>query len=289
MGAIAFSDLDGTLLDLVTYSCEVARPAVELLRARGIPLVLCSSKTRAEMEHYRRELALDTPFIVENGSAIFIPEGCLDEGGPPEGLVQGFSVIELGLGVGEIRARLAGILGELGLDLRGYADLSPPEIGRRTGLDEEGVRRASQREYSETLLQESFNPETLDRLQKALASRGLSGVAGSRFFTVTGRGADKGRATRLARKLYQLQDPSLISVGIGDGANDGPMLAEVDLPYLVQKPDGTWAEMEIEIARLVRVDGVGPAGFRKMVGAIVEEKLLESIAQGGVLHRCDVP
>ncbi len=268
MAALVFSDLDGTLLDLETYSCEEARPAVELLRTRGIPLVLCSSKTRAEIEHHRRELGLDSPFIVENGSAIFIPEGCLDQGGPPGGSRQGRSVIELGLGVGEVRVRLAGLLGELGLDLRGYADLSPPEIRRRTGLDEEGVRRASQREYSETLVQESFNPEALDCLRNALASRGLSGVAGSRFFTVTGQGADKGRATRLVRSLYRLQDPSLTSIGFGDGPNDSPMLAEVDLPYLVQKPDGTWAGMETEIARLVRVDGVGPAGFRKVIGEL---------------------
>lgn len=251
MAAIVFSDLDGTLLALETYSCEEARPAVELLRSRGIPLVLCSSKTRAEIEHHRRELALDAPFIVENGSAIFIPAP------------QGCSVIELGLPVAEVRRRLAGLRGELGLDLRGYADLSLAEIRGLTGLDEEGARRASRREYSETLLEGSFTPQALDRLQEALAARGLSGAAGSRFVTVTGRGADKGQATRLLRDLYRRQDPSLISVGLGDGLNDGPMLAAVDLPYLVQKPSGAWAEMDVP--RLVRVEGVGPAGFCKVI------------------------
>lgn len=251
MAAIVFSDLDGTLLALETYSCEEARPAVELLRSRGIPLVLCSSKTRAEIEHHRRELALDAPFIVENGSAVFIPAG------------QGLSVIELGLPVVEIRRRLAGLRTELGLALRGYADLSLAGIRRLTGLDEEAARRASRREYSETLLEESFTPEALGRLQEALAACGLSGAAGSRFVTVTGHGADKGQATRLLRDLYLRQDPSLISVGLGDGPNDGPMLAEVDLPYLVRKPSGAWAE--VDVPRLVRVEGVGPAGFCKVI------------------------
>lgn len=254
MSAVVFSDLDGTLLDLDTYSCEEARPAVELLRSRGIPLVLCSSKTRAEIEHHRRELALDDPFIVENGSAVLIPgrEGC--------------SVIELGLPVGEIRRRLAGVRAELGLELRGYADLPLSEIRRLTGLDEEAARRASLREYSETLLQESFTPEGLARLQAALAARGLSGEAGSRFVTVTGRGAGKGRATRLLVELIRRQSPSLISVGLGDGPNDGPMLAAVDLPCLVQKPSGAWAG--IDVPRLARVEGPGPTGFRKVIEEI---------------------
>jgi mannosyl-3-phosphoglycerate phosphatase family protein len=254
VAAIVFSDLDGTLLTLETYSCEEARPAVELLRSRDIPLVLCSSKTRAEIEHHRRELALDAPFIVENGSAIFIPAG------------QGCSVIELGLPAAEIRRRLADLRSEPGLDLRGYADLPLDEIRQRTGLDEEAARRASRREYSETLLQESVTPAALDRLQEALAACGLSAAGGSRFVTVTGCGADKGQATRLLLDLYRRRDPSLISVGLGDGPNDGPMLAEVDLPYLVQKPSGAWAE--IDVPRLVRVEGVGPAGFRKVIGEL---------------------
>lgn len=254
MAAVVFSDLDGTLLDLQTYSCEEARPAVELLRSRGVPLVLCSSKTRAEIEHHRRELALDAPFIVENGSAVLIPAR---EGG---------SAIELGLPVAEIRRRLADLRGELGLALRGYADLPQAEIRRLTGLDEEAAQRASRREYSETLLQERFTPEALERLQDALAARGLSGAAGSRFVTVTGRGADKGRAARLLLDLYRRRDPSLLSIGVGDGPNDGPMLEAVDRPYLVRKPSGDWAGMDVP--RLVRVEGIGPAGFRKVIGEL---------------------
>lgn len=254
MAAVVFSDLDGTLLALDTYSCEEARPAVEILRSRGIPLVLCSSKTRAEIEHHRRELALDAPFIVENGSAVFIPAR------------QGYSMIELGLPVGEVRRRLVDLRGELGRDLRGYADLSPAEIRRLTGLDEKAARRASLREYSETLLEESFMPDALDRLQEALSACGLCGSAGSRFVTVTGRGADKGRATRLLLDLFRRQDPSLISVGLGDGPNDGPMLTAVDLPYLVKKPSGAWAGMDVP--RLVRVEGAGPAGFCQVIAKL---------------------
>ena len=72
---ILFSDLDGTLLDQADYSFAAAKPALGVIRARGIPLVLCSSKTRVEIEEQRRRLNNDHPFIAENGGGIFIPRG----------------------------------------------------------------------------------------------------------------------------------------------------------------------------------------------------------------------
>src|SRR5262245_16745201 len=72
-GLLVFTDLDGCLLDEHTYSWERARPALEALRARGVPLLLCSSKTRSEMEALARELGLAWPYVVENGGAFVIP------------------------------------------------------------------------------------------------------------------------------------------------------------------------------------------------------------------------
>lgn len=71
---LIISDLDGTLLDARTYSFEEARPALELIRRNDLPLILCSSKTRAELEVWRNRLENHHPFITENGGGIFIPE-----------------------------------------------------------------------------------------------------------------------------------------------------------------------------------------------------------------------
>lgn len=68
---IVITDLDGTLLDQ-TYSFEGARPAITLLKEKRVPVVLCSSKTRPEIELYRERLGFKDPFIVENGGAIYI-------------------------------------------------------------------------------------------------------------------------------------------------------------------------------------------------------------------------
>jgi len=68
---LIFSDLDGTLLDEDTYSFQEATEAIEFLKEKEIPLILCSSKTRFEMELYREKMDIMTyPFIPENGGAI---------------------------------------------------------------------------------------------------------------------------------------------------------------------------------------------------------------------------
>ncbi|MBP1733392.1 MAG: mannosyl-3-phosphoglycerate phosphatase, partial [Deltaproteobacteria bacterium] len=67
---VIFTDLDGTLLDSMTYSFEPARPALRKLKDLGIPLIICSSKTRLEIERYRQEFGSLYPFVAENGGGI---------------------------------------------------------------------------------------------------------------------------------------------------------------------------------------------------------------------------
>jgi HAD superfamily hydrolase (TIGR01484 family) len=85
---IVFTDLDGTLLD-ESYSFAAAQPALRKTAELDIPLVLCSSKTRREIEHYRKKLGNSHPFISENGGGIFIPEGYF----PDESVLETFSPI----------------------------------------------------------------------------------------------------------------------------------------------------------------------------------------------------
>jgi len=75
MKQIVFTDLDGTLLDPITYSYEKSLTGINWLKESGIPIVFCSAKTRAEQEIYRRKLGISHPFVVENGGAIFVPQG----------------------------------------------------------------------------------------------------------------------------------------------------------------------------------------------------------------------
>jgi len=75
---LIFTDLDGTLLDHDTYGWEEALPALDLCRRLGVPVILVSSKTRAEMDVLQNRLGLSAPFISENGGGIFFPKAILN-------------------------------------------------------------------------------------------------------------------------------------------------------------------------------------------------------------------
>ena len=76
---IIFSDLDATLLDHYTYSFIPAEEALKLASVKGIDIIFTTSKTRVEIDIYRKKLGNKNPFIAENGGALFIPERSFDE------------------------------------------------------------------------------------------------------------------------------------------------------------------------------------------------------------------
>jgi mannosyl-3-phosphoglycerate phosphatase len=68
---LVFTDLDGTLLDIHTYDWQPAMPWLDRLQDYQIPVILCSSKTAAEVIAIQQDLGLEgLPFIAENGAVI---------------------------------------------------------------------------------------------------------------------------------------------------------------------------------------------------------------------------
>ncbi|MCB2190747.1 MAG: HAD-IIB family hydrolase [Deltaproteobacteria bacterium] len=266
MGLVIFSDLDGTLLDHHTYSYQPALPALQELKSRGIPLVLCSSKTRAEMLPLHAELGLQAPIITENGGGVFAPEGNpVAKGDPWQNAGEGWRVLEIGLPITEVRGRLAAFKDKLGL--KGFADLSDREVAKITGLSKEQAARAREREFNEPLL-----PPGDDKAAKALsdaaAEAGLQLTQGGRFWHCLG-GGDKGKAVRLLSVLYAKHDPELRTMALGDAPNDLSMLQAVERPVLVAQHGGSHAEMALE--GLIKEPLAGPAGFNHAVLAALEE------------------
>lgn len=258
---VIFTDLDGTLLDYDTYSCEVVAPLVARLNKAEIPVVFCSSKTRAEQEVYRRRLGLDSPFIVEDGGAIFIEAGYFPFPYDYHRLTKGYQVIEMGIPYREIRRLLREIRQRSKLAFRGFGDMDAAQVAGLTGLDLAQARLARKRDYEETLDLSGSEQEirlVLGEIEKA----GLRWTRGSRFYGVTG-GNDKGMAARILAGLFNRKLGRTKTIGLGDSPSDVPMLAEVDVPLLVQKPGGYWEK--VELPGLRRVDGVGPQGWVKAV------------------------
>jgi mannosyl-3-phosphoglycerate phosphatase len=263
---VLFTDLDESLLGSTTYSFEPAREALELLRSRGIPLVLVSSKTRAEMEPLRFRLNHSDPFIVENGGGLFIPAGLFDF--PPRDAVlrDGYQAIELSAPYAVLRTALKEIAQALGRPLRGFGDMTPEEIAQRTGLSQPEAFLAKQRDYDEPFLVEA-PPELIEAVQREAMTRGLSCTRGGRFYHLTGKN-NKGQACRLLADCYRRHlchdGRPLMTVGIGDSLNDLSMLVAVDRPVLVQKPDGSY-DPEVRPANLTLAPGIGPTGWNRAV------------------------
>jgi len=264
---VIFTDLDGTLLDQETYSYDKALPSIEHLRSQAVPIIFCSAKTRAEQEVYRRELQINDPFIVENGGAVFISQGYFQFNFEYHKAKDGYQVIELGIPYHQIREILAQVRYDTGVNFRGFGDMSAEEVASLTSLDLEVAQRAKAREYDETLNLEG-TPDEINNVLNAIKGKGLNHTSGGRYYDVAGQN-DKGKATRILVELFNRKSGKIRTIAIGDSPNDVPMLSAVDIPVLVQKPGGTWEE--IDIPHLRRVEGIGPEGWARAIKEIIEQ------------------
>jgi mannosyl-3-phosphoglycerate phosphatase len=263
---VVFTDLDGTMLDRLTYSYEDSLPAIERLRQRGVPLVFCSAKTFAEQTDLRRELSANEPFIVENGAAIFIPVGYFSVILPPHRHLAEHLVIEFGKSYQEIRRILERIRREQGLKFYGYGDMTVAEVMLETGLDEAAAGRAMQRDYEETVRFTGSADENRAALL-AIRAAGLEYARGARAYGVHG-GGDKGKAATLLADIFRRELGTVTTVGIGDSFNDKPLLAAVDKPFLVRNTDGVWSD--VDVPNLRRVAAIGPVGFRHVIDELCD-------------------
>ena len=255
---IIISDLDGTLLDSTSYSFAAAQPALEVIRARRIPLVLCSSKTRAEIEGYRQRLNNRHPFISENGGGIFIPRGYFSASFEAEAF-DGYSLIKLGTPYAEIRSRFVRLREQFGARVRGFADMTDEEVAALTGLCRDEARLSKQRDFDEPFV---FDGAPDERFLQAIEESGLRWTQGQ-FFHIMGN-HDKGRAVNLLKALYQHEYGTVASIGLGDSLNDLQMLQAVDQPVLVRHADGSH-DARIAVPDLLKTRLAGPAGWNEAV------------------------
>lgn len=261
---IIFTDLDGTLLNPKTYSFEEAAPALALIIERDIPLILCSSKTRTEMEVYRKRLRNKHPFIVENGAALYLPQGYFPF---PTGSVGGrdYIVSEFGIPYREIRRNFVSLRERLGVSVKGFGDMSVEEIAKVTGLSSDEAALARDREYGEPFI---FEQRPDDRFLSAIEERGLRWTQGKLYYIMGNY--DKGKAIRRLKSWYQSEYGKLMTIGLGDGLNDLPLLSEVDRPVLIPKEDGSY-DPRIELPGLMKAEGIGPAGWNRAILELLKE------------------
>ncbi len=229
---LVISDLDGTLLDARTYDWGAARPALGQLKEAGWPLVWATSKTRAEVEYWRDQMGITDPFIVENGGALYIPEGYFPQAPRGSRRRGGYHVIEFGRPYADVVATLAEAAEEAGCEVRGFNDVSVAELAVITRLPLRLAVMAKQREYDEPF--EILSTGT-SRLLEAIDRRGMRWTRGDRFYHING-GSDKAGAVERLVAAYREIYGEVHTIGVGDGHNDARFLAAVDLPVVIQSP-----------------------------------------------------
>ncbi len=266
--AIIFTDLDGTLLDHETYSFSAALPAIELIKKNEIPLVFCTSKTRAEIEYWRNRLENLHPFISENGGGIFIPISYFAEDDiralwPEAKMIDGYYELVLGTPYPILRGALEDLRIN-GFDIKGFGDMDAREVSQFTGLSREEAELAKRREFDEPFLfQGKFNA-----LLSSIKEKGLQCAQG-RIYHLMGDN-DKGKAMEVLKQLYERKFSDVITIALGDSPVDFPMLAKADYPVLVRNYQGEH-DRRITLSNLMMVDGVGPEGWNDAVLKLINE------------------
>lgn len=263
---MVFSDLDGTLLDARSYDWRPAQPALEALRRCGAPLILVSSKTRAELEFWRARLGNRDPYIVENGGALIVPRGYFPFRLPGALEREDGQLIELGRPYPELTEALEAAAAESGVRVLGFSRMTAGQVRRRTGLPLAQARLAKQREYDEAFqILGSTPPEPLLR---AIERRGLRWTRGGRFYHILGDN-DKAAAAGILLEAYRRAHGRVHSVGLGDGWNDLGLLRLVDTPVLVRTPAARELQAVLSGARITRRPG--PEGWKEAILEILSQ------------------
>lgn len=259
---VIFSDLDGTLLDHKTYSFDAAKPALNALMRRDIPLIFCSSKTRHEIQMYRELIGNHHPFISENGGGIYVPQEYETKGFDYDKKADGFKVIVLGTEHDKLVAVLKSVSKDTGTKVKSFSEMKIAEISECTGLDPGLAELSKMREYDEPFIILG-NDEVAETIRDQIIERGFNYTQGAIFHHIMGNN-DKGKAVKILIQIFKNRFPELNTVALGDSLNDLPMLEVVDIPILVQKPDGKY-DQRISVGNLVYADGVGPVGWNRSV------------------------
>jgi mannosyl-3-phosphoglycerate phosphatase len=268
---LVVTDLDATLLDEQSYSWKPASEAIDALAARGIPLVLCSSKTRAEMQPLAAELGLTAPLIVENGAAIIGHRGDgLDW--PPSAVRPGMDPqLVLGASRDVLTPALAELAAASEVDLEPLSSMSVERISSLTGLPPESAELARRREFSEPFV--TASPESaVERLGEQARARGLNLTRGGRFWHLIGP-SDKGRAVTALSALYPRPPRGSVAVvALGDAPNDLEMLSAATLAVIIPRATGPHPALVRALPDAHLAPATGPEGWNAALLQVLRER-----------------
>lgn len=278
---IIFTDLDGTLLDHHNYSFDAALPVLEQLKSSKVPVIATTSKTKAEVLALYKKVRLNTPFIVENGAAIYLPKSQFTNLSTKANDEGEYWQITFSKPRHQFQQIIEQLRPEFGSKFIAFSDMSTKDITRLTGLIHDKAELAQQRQFGEPVqwLGNEIDKQLFIDKAKQL---GAGILVGGRFIHLSGD-CDKGKALTFTKELYkvQWQHSAIITIALGDSGNDIAMLEAADIAVQIRSPSHSYPILKNKTQQFIyQSQGYGPVGWSEALTFILNLSATEALAYG---------
>lgn len=270
---IVSTDLDGTLLDHYSYDWQAALPAIQKLQTKNIPIIFNTSKTLQEAMHLQTQIGVEGPLIVENGSALAIPQTTMDllniEDKEFEVTQDGWRVLNFGCSRSDILTFISQQRDIFGNILEGFNDWSLETIAKKTGLNAEQAKYSANKYYSEPFIWLA-DDTTFSLFKKNVSQANLKLLRGGRFYHLQGQ-TDKAQPLLWLKANYKKTNENIAPklICLGDNKNDIDMLNIADFPICIKSPTNSYPGIK-QNPNTIYTDAYGPSGWFEAITSLIK-------------------
>jgi mannosyl-3-phosphoglycerate phosphatase len=228
---VVFADPE-TVRNHSAPSFSATRDTLSALADYGVVVVFWGSEARADLELLQQDLAVQHPFISENGGGLFLPRGYFALLPNHARVTAGYDVIDFGRPYDHVANLLHEVADRLRVRVTSFRDLSINQIAEQLQLSLPQALRAKLREYDEPFRVARADPAVQRCLFTALRRAGLRCFAQGHFHHAT-TVADKAESIRTLTALYRQAGTEVITIGLARDPVDTCMLQAVDIPIVI--------------------------------------------------------